>query len=159
MSHLLWPDAARGLLERLRALADGESVTLTASEEHARPTLVRKGRFGGFIPARHEVVAPWVRLERVEDHLRGQCVGAEALGGTFPLSPDEDAALLALGWRHPGPGDGDHYVRFWPDDVAQGPFLPLDDAERAVAMVTATFVEVLAPNPESGAAAAARATT
>ena len=46
-----------------------------------------------------------------------------------------------------------------PDDVAQGPFLPRADAERAVAMVTATFVEVLAPIPESGADGAARATT
>jgi hypothetical protein len=159
MSELLWPDAGHGLLERVLALADGESVTLTASEEHARPSLVRKGRLGGFIPARHEVVAPWVRLERVEDHLRGQCVGPEALGGTFPLSPDEDAVLLALGWRHPGPGDGEHYVRFWPDDVAQGPFLPRDDAERAVEMVTATFQDVLAPTPESGADVAAPAST
>jgi hypothetical protein len=151
MSQLSWPDAGRGLLERVRALADGESVTLTASEEHARPTLVRKGWLGGFIPARHEMVAPWVRLERVEDHLRGQCVGAETLGGSFPLSQEEDAALVALGWRHPGSGDGEHYIRFWPDDVAQGPFLPHDDAERAVAMIVATFEQVLAPVPESGA--------
>jgi hypothetical protein len=159
MSHLSWPDAGRGLLERVLALADGESVTLTASEEHTRPVLVRKGRLGGFIPARHEVVTPWVRLERVEDHLRGQCVGAVSGGGAFPFSPEEDAALVALGWRHPGPGDGEHYVRFWPDDVAQAPYLPRADAERAVAMVAATFVEVLSPEPGTGADAAAGTAT
>jgi hypothetical protein len=70
-------------------------------------------------------------------------VGAAAAVGGYPLSPQEDAALLTLGWRRPGPGDGEHYVRFWPDDVAQGPYLPLDDAQRAVDMVTATFVQVL----------------
>ena len=41
-------------------------------------------------------------------------------------------------------GDGEDYVRFWPDDVPQGPYLPREEAERAVAMVAATFREVLA---------------
>ena len=35
-------------------------------------------------------------------------------------------------------------MRFWPDDVPQGPFLPRDEAERAAAMVAATFRDVLA---------------
>ena len=109
---------------------------------------MRKARLGGFIPAKHEVVTPWVRLVRVEDFLRGHCVGAELIGAHFPMSPDEDAALVALGWHHPTPTDGEDYLRFWPDDVPQGPFLPRDEAERAAAMVAATFREVLAVGAE-----------
>jgi hypothetical protein len=138
-----WQAWASGLVETVRALADGASVTLAAAPADARPVLLRKARLAGFIPARHDVVAPWVRLVRAEDHLRGHCVGAESIGGSFPFSPDEDAALLSLGWHHPGPGDGHDYVHFWPDDVPQGPFLPREEAERAAAMVAATFREVL----------------
>ena len=125
------------------ALADGASLGLAATEAEARPVLLRRSHLGGFIPAKHEVLAPWVRLVRVEDHLRGHCVGAASFGGPFPFSPEEDAALLALGWHHPGHGDGDHYVRYFPDDVPQGPFIPRDEAERAAGMVAATFREVL----------------
>ena len=67
---------------------------------------LRKARLGGFIPAKHEIVTPWVRLERVEDFLRGHCVGAELIGAHFPISPEEDAALVALGWHHPTPAEG-----------------------------------------------------
>lgn len=138
-----WQAWATTLVETVRALADGAAVTVTAAPADARPVLLRRARLGGFVPARHDVVAPWVRLRRVEDHLRGACVGAEAFGGRFPFSPREDAALLALGWHHPGSSDGHDYVRFWPDDVPQGPFLARDEADRAVAMVAATFREVL----------------
>ncbi|MGB7819434.1 MAG: hypothetical protein WBL35_12000, partial [Ornithinibacter sp.] len=100
------------------------------------------------IPAAHESVAAWVRLVRSEDHLKGFCVGAEALGGSFPLSPEEDAALMALGWRRPDRREGADYVRFWPDDVAQGPFLPREEAERAARMVLASFTDVLAPGED-----------
>jgi len=138
-----WTRWAATLVEAVLGLADGEAVTLTAVDAAARPVLLRPARLGGFVPARHSLVAPWVRLARVEDHLRGHCVGAESFGGPFPLSPQEDAALLTLGWHHPGQGDGDDYVRFWPDDVPQGPFLPRDEAERVVVMVERTFREVL----------------
>jgi T3SS (YopN, CesT) and YbjN peptide-binding chaperone 3 len=138
-----WSTWSADLVEAVRALADGESLTVTADTADARPVLLRPARLGGFVPAKHSLVAPWVRLGRSEDFLQGHCVGSEAFGGPFPLSPEEDAALLALGWHHPGPGDGEHYVRFWPDDVPLGPYLPLDEAQRAVAMVLATFREVL----------------
>jgi hypothetical protein len=138
-----WQAWAAALVDIVRALDDAASVTLTATPADARPVLLRPARLGGLLPARHEVVAPWVRLERSEDHLRGRCVGSESFGGPFPFSPEEDAALLALGWHRPGAGDGDTYVRFWPDDVPQGPFLPHAEAERAVAMVVATFRTVL----------------
>ena len=139
-----WAAWSASLAEAVQALAERASLTVTGPEGSARPVRLRKARLGGFIPARHEVVTPWVRLVRVEDLLRGHCIGAELIGAHFPLSPDEDAALRALGWHHPTPTDGEDYVRFWPDDVPQGPFLPRAEAERAAVMVAATFREVLA---------------
>jgi hypothetical protein len=139
-----WAAWSATLADAVTGLADRAALTVTGSPGSARPVRLRKARLGGFIPARHEVVAPWVRLVRVEDFLRGHCVGAELIGAHFPLSPDEDAALVALGWHHPTPLDGEDYLRFWPDDVPQGPFLPRAEAERAAVMVAATFREVLA---------------
>ena len=139
-----WAAWSATLADAVTGLADRGALTVTGPAGSARPVRLRKARLGGFIPARHEVVAPWVRLVRVEDFLRGHCVGAELIGAHFPLSPDEDAALVALGWHHPTPLDGEDYLRFWPDDVPQGPFLPRAEAERAAAMVAATFREVLA---------------
>ena len=144
-----WQRWSASLAERVTALGDRQSLTITGPQGSARPVRLRKARLGGFIPAKHEVVAPEVRLVRVEEFLRGYCSGAELIGGHFPLSPDEDAALLALGWHHPTPTDGEDYLRFWPDDVPQGPFLPREEAERAAAMVAATFREVLAVGAEA----------
>ncbi|MEO6790607.1 MAG: hypothetical protein ABI249_05670 [Ornithinibacter sp.] len=140
-----WAPFVAELTALVLALADGSRVTVRASSQAARPVRLRKARLGGFIPAKHESVAPWVSLVRTEDHLRGVCVGPEALGGSFPLSPEEDAALRALGWHHPTRGEGRDYIRFWPDDVPQGPFLPGEDADRAATMVASTFREVLSP--------------
>ena len=144
-----WQRWSASLADRVTALGDRQSLTVTGPQGSARPVRLRKARLGGFIPAKHEVVAPEVRLVRVEEFLRGYCSGAELIGGHFPLSPDEDAALLSLGWHHPTPTDGEDYLRFWPDDVPQGPFLPREEAERAAAMVAATFREVLAVGAEA----------
>ena len=143
-----WATWIAHLANALTGLADRASVTVTGPSESARPVRLRKARLRGFIPAKHEIATPWVRLERVEDFLRGHCVGSELIGAHFPMSPDEDAALVALGWHHPTHTEGKDYVRFWPDDVPLAPFLPRDEAERAAAMVAATFREVLAPGAE-----------
>ena len=143
-----WAAWTAPLADASTGLADRATLTVTGPEGSARPVRLRKARLGGFIPAKHEVVTPWVRLVRVEDLLRGHCVGAELIGAHFPMSPDEDAALLGLGWHHPAPTDGEDYLRFWPDDVPLGPFLPRDEAERAAAMVAATFRDVLAVDAE-----------
>ncbi len=140
-----WASWEADLAKAVMALADGETLTATGAPELERPVLVRRGFLRGFVPAKHAVLPPWVRLTRVEDHLRGVCVGDERFGGPFPLSPEEDEALVALGWRRPGAGDGTDYLRFWPDDVPQGPFLPREEAERVAALVARTFREVLTP--------------
>ena len=143
-----WATWESGLADAVMSLADGEALTVTAGPRQARPVLVRAGFLRGFVPAKHEESVPWARLVRVEDHVRGTCVGAESFGGRFPFAPEEDEALVALGWRRPGPGNGTDYLRFWPDDVPQGPFLPRDEAERVAAMVTRTFRTVLSPPSE-----------
>ncbi|WP_392544947.1 TY-Chap domain-containing protein [Oryzobacter telluris] len=143
-----WASWSRDLEQALLGLGDGESLTVTAPGSASRPSLLRKARLRGFVPAKHEQVAPWVRLTRREEHLRGFCIGSQASGGRFPLSDAERAALTDLGWHEPHQFEGEHLVRWWPDDVPNGPFLPDDDLRRAVAMVVATFRGVLAPPTE-----------
>ena len=144
-----WAAWTAGLVDAVTGLAPDGFLTVTGPASSARPVRLRKARLGGFIPAKHDVVTPWVRLGRTDDLLRGRCVGGELMGAHFPLSPDEDAALLALGWHRPSPLEGEDYLRFWPDDVPQGTFLPRDEAERAAAMVAATFREVLAVDADA----------
>ena len=122
---------------------------MTAPPFAVRPSLLRKARLRGLVPAKHEMVAPWVRLTRREHHLQGFCIGPDAAGGRFPLSPDERAVLADLGWREPPRLEGEDLVHWWPDDVPSGPFLPEDDARRAAQMVAETFRTVLAaPTPD-----------
>jgi hypothetical protein len=140
-----WAEWEAALGAALRRLPDGDSVVVAAGEAAARMARPRSG--GGLrrllVPVRKRPLVPSVRLARAEDHLRGYCVGPERRGGDFPWTPEEDAALLALGWHHGTSGDGDDYVRFWPDDVPEGPYLPEDDARRAARAVARTFREVV----------------
>ena len=123
-------------------LADGESVTVEAPERAARMAEIERKL--PFLPAKRSLTRPWLRLTRMEDLLRGLCLGPEAFGAGFPWTTEEHAALLDLGW-HVSIADGQDYVRFWPDDVPRGPYLPREDAERAAAAVARAFREVLAP--------------
>jgi hypothetical protein len=136
------------LVTAVLGLGDGEAVTVEAPQGAARMAKTG-GRRMPFLPAKRALTRPWVRLTREEDLLRGQCVGAEVFGGAFPWTAEEHAALLDRGW-HPSLADGPDYVRFWPDDVPQGPFLPRADAERAAAAVATTLREVVSP-PRPGA--------
>jgi hypothetical protein len=139
-----WADWSRRLGEAVRGLADGQSLTITAPSSAQRPVRLRKARLRGFLPAKHQMVAPWVRLTRSEDHLRGFCIGSDPDGGGFPLSPEERTALTDLGWHEPPPLEGPDCICWWPDDVPTGPYLPEDEARRAVTTVTETFRTVLA---------------
>ncbi|MGG5259306.1 TY-Chap domain-containing protein [Phycicoccus avicenniae] len=137
-----WEDA---VVDAVRALPDDGSLVLVAPRVHtrmARPA--GAGRLARLLGGRKRPVTPSVRLVRAEDHLRGHWVGAVALGGTFPWTPAEVDAVLAAGWHRPTVGDGEDFVRFWPDDVPSGPYLPEADARRAAAALADTFRTVLA---------------
>jgi hypothetical protein len=130
------------LVTAVLGLADGESVTVEAPERAARMAKVERRM--RFLPAKRQLTRPWLRLTRMEDLLRGLCVGTEVFGAGFPWTPEEHAALLDLGW-HSSLADGPDYVRFWPDDVPQGPYLPRSDAKSAAAAAAVTVREVMCP--------------
>lgn len=136
-----WEDA---LVEAVRALPDEGSVVVAAPREHARNARPPgAGRLSRILGGRKRPVVPSVRLVRVEEHLRGHWVGAERLGGPFPWTREEIDAILAAGWHRPSAGDGDDFVRFWPDDVPRHPYLPEADARTAAGALAATFRDVL----------------
>ena len=139
VSEPAWVERVAGLVSVLREGA--EPLVVIGDESSARPVVVRAARLR-LVPARHRVERPVVRFERREQHLYGELTGAERFGGRFPISPQEDAAIVAAGWRHPGPGDGDTYIRWWPDDVATEPYLPWAEA-RAAADAAARALRVL----------------
>ncbi len=137
-----WEAWLEVLVTAVLGLGDGESVTVEAPQSAAR--MARSERRMPFLPPKRVLTRPWLRLTRVEDLLRGQCVGAEVFAGAFPWTAEEHAALLDLGW-HASLADGPDYVRFWPDDVPQGSYLPRADAERAAGAVALTLREVVSP--------------
>ncbi|MBM6400881.1 TY-Chap domain-containing protein [Phycicoccus sonneratiae] len=136
-----WTDA---LATAVRALPDDGALVVAAPRRFARNARPPgAGRLSRVLGGRKRPTVPSVRLVRVEEHLRGHWVGSERLGGPFPWTAEETDAVLAAGWHAPSAGDGDDFVRFWPDDVPEHPYLPEADARRAAEAVADTFRTVL----------------
>ncbi|GIL35605.1 hypothetical protein [Phycicoccus sp. DTK01] len=141
-----WTD---DLAAAVRRLDDGASLTVTAPPGHER--MARSGsRLRWLLGGGRRPVAPSVRLVRAEDHLRGHWAGPQRGGGTFPWTREEEERILAAGWHVPTATDGKDYLRFWPDDVPSGPYLPEADARRAATVVATTFRDVLGVTPHDG---------
>ncbi len=136
-----WDAWTAQLALRVLDLADAGVLLIAGPPDSARSREVRPRRWFGLLAARYEDAVPAIALRRAEDHLRGSCVGAKAFGSGFPISPEEDAVIVAAGWHHPGLGDGSDYVRWWPDDVPTAPFLPAEEASRAAHTVATTMRE------------------
>jgi len=72
-------------------------------------------------------IAPYVQFSRFETTLLGECSGATSFGGPVDLTPDQDAAIRALGWQHPddvptwGPQGVRNYRCRWPSVPPGGP--------------------------------------
>ncbi|GGL28447.1 hypothetical protein H9L10_03035 [Phycicoccus endophyticus] len=144
-----WADWEAELVAAVLALEDGATVTAAAPVKHARMAATG-GRLRWLAGSRRRPLLPTARLVRVEDHLRGHWTGSRRLGGRFPWTAAEEEALLGLGWHRPTVGDGEDFVRFWPDDVPGSPYLDPADATRAAAAVAATFGQVLGVEPDEG---------
>lgn len=134
-----WAGFVTDLASRVQGLADGESLTVSA------PDLARPAKLPGLgrrlLGTQYCDVAPWVRLERSEDHAIGRCVSDHRDLG-FPLSPEEKAVLAAVGWHEPGHRDGPALLRWFPDDVPSAAYLPLGDATAAAETTVRTMREV-----------------
>jgi len=139
-----WAAVADRLAHDVAQLADGSSLEVAAvgSERPAKLPGLRRRLLG----QQFVHIAPWVRLERVEDHLVARCVSDHREIG-FPLSPEEKVALSRLGWHAPGEADGPALLRWVPDDVPTGPYLPAADVARAVALGVGTLREVFSADP------------
>lgn len=135
-----WAAWEGDLARRLHDLRDGEGALLPAPAALGRPAR-QVGWLSRLKRPRIEHAA--VQLVRSEDHLRGECVGADTFGGPFPWTRPEREALERLGWHQPGRGEAPHYVAWFPDDVPLAPYLPAAEAERAARLATATLRDVL----------------
>lgn len=140
-----WHSQVADLAELLRGLPDGGVVTVQGPRASARPApSTEGGLIRRLLAPAYVEVAPWIRLQREEDHLRGWCVGPGTRGRGFPVSFQEQEAILALGWHRPGPLEGTDYLRWWPDDVAEDPYLRPEHAYAAAEQALRTLRDVFA---------------
>lgn len=139
-----WESWRPVLAESLAALRDRECLVLTASGVPSRPSVVRPSRARGLISARTRQVHPHLRFRRLEDQLRGECIGDTRIGGLFPFTDDEVAVVESLGWHATVPADGPaHYQLWWPDDVPWAPYLPKELLSAAVVRAERTLREAM----------------
>ena len=138
-----WERWRGDLAARVLALADGERVHVDVTGVPERSAVTRPRRMFGLVAPRTRSERPWVELVRVEQHLRGQLVGATAVGGPYPMTEDERDRVADLGWHAPLSQGTTHYERWWPDDVAEEAYLPPALADRAAEAVVLAVREVL----------------
>ncbi len=136
-----WADLAVELAGAIVALDDGSSLTVDVPER-ARPTAPRGGPLGRILGGRHVMVAPWVQFTRVEDLLRGSCVRGSERHDGFPMSAADQQAVVDLGWHVPRVEESSDFIRWWPDDVPQAPYIPGDLALVAAQAGLAVLAEV-----------------
>ena len=115
---MTWQLLESELAATLRDLPDEGFVIVEATRPAGRE--VRRRRLWGLLPGTRATQQPYVQLLRVQDRLRGECVGSERTGGTFPLTDAEHQQILALGWVVPDrePFICPNYEREWPADDA-----------------------------------------
>lgn len=144
-----WAGPTARLEELLAGLPDGAGILVDAGPARVRPYRIRVSPLRRLVlGGRFRDVSPWVRLTRAEDHVRATCVRMADGDDGFPMSPEEMAGVLALGWHEPGPLDGGDFVRFWPDDVPNGPYLPPADRRAAAEGALTLLREVFGAQPD-----------
>lgn len=125
-----WMHLREQLLQAITALADGEAV-LVDLPELARPMPPRGGMLGRLLGAAPVMLAPWVRLQRQDDHLRGEALRGAAARGQFPMSREERDLIVGQGWHETRIEESGNFAKWWPDDVTAEAYLPAPDAQAA----------------------------
>ncbi|NCT90523.1 hypothetical protein GXB85_06135 [Cellulomonas sp. APG4] len=131
-----WDEVEERLAATLRGLAEGTSAVADAAP--AREAVTRRRRLGGLVGERRGMVRAYVQWLRIDDTLHCECVGGPQVGGTFPWSDAEHAALLALGWSAPVHARVPTYTRVWTGSDAGDDVLTL-----AAQLAVRTFRDVL----------------
>ena len=111
-----WEDFRASLAEDLAQLPEGASLVLRAPEP-AAPRATRR-RF--WRPEQQP--ASYVQFLSNPPVLMGECSAPRSRGGSADLTPEQEAAVLALGWREPGEvpeyrsAQEPNYWRDWTDE-------------------------------------------
>ncbi|MGC0144698.1 TY-Chap domain-containing protein [Pseudactinotalea sp. Z1732] len=135
-----WSEFESELNNRCRALADG---TFFIVEGPARTKERIAGLFGR--KRRTQEVHLFAQYLRMGNVLYAELVGGSHVGGDFPWTDAEDAALRRLGWQAPeAEKAAPMYGAYFP---AQAPaetdlYLPGTLGEEAAALVTHSLMEV-----------------
>ena len=98
---MTWGERQQGLARDIRGLPDRGFVIVTPREPPGRRTIVRHRRLAGLIKEKRATKSPFAQFLRMENDLRGECVGSEAMGGWFCLTEDEHERILGLGCPRP----------------------------------------------------------
>jgi hypothetical protein len=93
MPYAEWGAVARDLASALERLEDGDFLIMGESAHEAR-----RGLFGRHL---RPVASRYVQVLRVDDVLSAECVGALALGGTWPMDEPTIGRLCEMGWQTP----------------------------------------------------------
>lgn len=102
-SQEAWSTLAHRLQESLGSLTDGAAVVLSEPDPAPAPSAPTRRRLFARKPT--PPATRYVQYLRVEDNLVCECVGADSFPGRktqgWPISPEQDAQLRALGWKAP----------------------------------------------------------
>lgn len=147
-----WMELRDHLVKVISGLANGDVVRVDLPDL-ARPTAPRGGRLGRLLGTAHVMVAPWVRLRRQDDHLRGEALRGVAGRGPgarerFPMSREEADGIVGQGWHETRMEESGNFVRWWPDDVAGAAFLPEAEVHAAAEAVLRLLHETYGATPE-----------
>lgn len=136
-----WHEVEGRLAEVVRGLAEGTSAVADAAP--GREAVTRRRRLAGLVGERRGVLLPYVQWLRIDDALHAECIGGPQVGGTFPWTDAEHAALAAMGWHRPGDAPVPNYVRLWTGSDAAD-----DVPTLAAQLAVRTFRDVLRARPE-----------
>ena len=149
---MTWDDVQQSLARDLSGLPDRGFVIVTPTEPPGRPAIVRHRRLAGLITEKRVTASPFVQFLRMENDLRGECVGSEIMGGPFPLTDDEHERVLGLGWVLPWREgfSAENYEREWLGEGPPPSYLSETTAGGVATLAVRTMREVFGcPRPEA----------